>query len=200
MKILNKTHWRTDHLRAFATRVAQDELDPAKRRRIRITFDYTRGRGNSYSSGHATIGGYYCTVRLPHQDRATPSRVDLAYVLAHEFAHLRGVNRREMRGAVRYSRIAGNREFYAWAQELPLERNPQTVPLPATPETKAAKLQARREKRWASAERLATQWARRAVLAQRKAKRWAQRARAFRKALDRVAAATPPPAITGEGA
>lgn len=68
MKVINKTHWDTVQLKAILQRVAKMELEPDKRRKVVVTVSYTGTRSNS-SSGHATIGGRYCTIRIPKGPR-----------------------------------------------------------------------------------------------------------------------------------
>lgn len=63
MKVINKTVWRTDQLRAILQRAAEQELEPAKRKTLVVTVEYTRG---GYSSGCAYLGGRHATVRIRH--------------------------------------------------------------------------------------------------------------------------------------
>lgn len=118
MRIINETHWRTDHLRAFISRVAQDELNPKQRKRLVITVVYTRGRHHS-SSGYAYYHSNIARVRLPSEG---PDKIDFAHVIAHELAHTRGMKHRAMTGDPRYDRMPRTREIYAWAADLPLEK------------------------------------------------------------------------------
>ncbi len=132
MKITNKTHWQTAHLRAFLSRIAAEELSASQRARLRFTFQYTRKTGSRYSSGYA-CGGRIAQVNL---SKHTPCKLDLARVIAHELAHVRGMSHRTMKGDPRYDRDAQGklqpgeimcpraREIYAWAEALPLEVKP----------------------------------------------------------------------------
>lgn len=63
MKIVNHTVWRTDHLRAIFQRAAEQELEPAHRKLVRVKVIYTRG---GWSSGCAWIGGRNAIIRLRH--------------------------------------------------------------------------------------------------------------------------------------
>lgn len=120
MKITNQTHWRTDHLKAFVNRVAQDELDPEKRKSFRVYFTYARGHG--FSSGHAPYHGNRIHIRLSSGNNGKlPSKTDLAMVIAHEIAHSRGMHHWQMQGG-RYNRRGDYKERYAWAELLPLEK------------------------------------------------------------------------------
>jgi signal recognition particle subunit SEC65 len=116
MKIINQTRYRTDHLRAFVRRIAEDELSPKKRKVAEITFVRAANSGG-WSSGHASLGGRRMKVRIP----ASAKKIDLAMVIAHEMAHLRGMNHKQMRGNHHYHRLPATNELYAWAEELPLE-------------------------------------------------------------------------------
>jgi len=64
MKIINKTHWRTDHLKAILRIAAEVELEPAKRKRLTVEVTYT-GTRRGGSSGCAVIGGTWARVRIP---------------------------------------------------------------------------------------------------------------------------------------
>lgn len=123
MKVRNRTHWRTDHIRAFLLRIAKDELEGhwAGAKGIHVDVVYTRpGRNRAgYSSGCATIGGVCMMIRIAKE---TPDLIDFAHVIAHEMAHLRGVRHNAMRDYSRYMRVGNWRELYAWAKEMPLER------------------------------------------------------------------------------
>lgn len=147
MKIINKTRWTTAHLRAFASRVAREELGVSKRRWIVITFEHRRGPRGSYgSSGRAWIGGTHATVRLPSPEsmaklspeRQRFSRTDLASCIAHEMAHLRGLDgERDMRSSTRYGRAKGRDRLYAWALYMRLEPKAARTNPKASPAEKA---------------------------------------------------------------
>ena len=137
MKITNRTHWQTAQLRAIISRVAQDELDPPHRKRLRaeVTYNKARGQGGC-CSGWAPYHGNFVRLMVPSD---TVDRVDFAHLVAHEMAHSRGLHHRDMKTR-RYSRKAeGWREYYAWAAELPLERKALKAK-PAPMERSTAKL------------------------------------------------------------
>jgi hypothetical protein len=126
MKIINHTHYKTLHLRAFVTRVARlEEISPAKLKLLTVTFNYGRagewrrqqGFGGT-TSGRAVVGGTRMTIYV---QKSGVDRIDLAHTLAHEFAHIRGLEHAQMRGRTAYYRINNWRELYAWAEQLPLE-------------------------------------------------------------------------------
>ena len=64
MKIINKTHWRTDHLKAILQKAAVVELEPAKRRKLVVEVTYT-GKRHGGASGCAFVGGNWARVRIP---------------------------------------------------------------------------------------------------------------------------------------
>ena len=168
MKIINKTKWKTAHLRAIAARVLREEIeDPEKRRRIRLTIRPSRKR----CSGLAAIGGCWTIVRLPNPAPGKvyePSlQVKFAYMCAHEFAHNRGMkDERQMRAGARYGWRDSDRwkTIFGWAAAMPLEaQGPKRVDRP----TADSKLLA--------TEKLLQTWARKLKLAQTKIKKYKTR-------------------------
>lgn len=120
IKITNRTHWQTKHLRAFAVRAANQILDDGTKPHLTIEFSYNRGGTRHDScSGRAWIGGSHARVMVPS---GSIDKTDLASVIAHELAHCRGVTHAQMRGASLYRRVGNWREHYAWAETLPLEK------------------------------------------------------------------------------
>jgi hypothetical protein len=123
MQIRNGTHWRTDQLRQIVARVAADELEVGKRRSTIVVIGYNRAAGHhTYSSGHAPYGGSIIYVNIPS---GAVNSIDFAMVVAHEFAHSRGLHHRDvaMFGNPRYHRVAEHtNRIYAWAAEMPIEK------------------------------------------------------------------------------
>ena len=132
MKIINRTIWRTDHLKAILQKAAEIELEPAKRKVLVVTVSYTRGH---YSSGCAYLGGRHATVRIQHPESrsrriaAQPSPeqkqelvIHFASVAAHEFAHIRGADHQTM--SAKYKWTGSWREYVAWAADMSLEPKP----------------------------------------------------------------------------
>jgi|SRR5215471_1315517 len=120
MKIINKTKWRTDHLRAFVTRIARMELDADHRKHCVMTI--VSSRRPTYISGYASIGGYTSKVRIPTEN---VDKARMCAVIAHELAHNRGMRgEHSMRKANTIYSNRGHRyqEFYAWAYDMPLEK------------------------------------------------------------------------------
>jgi hypothetical protein len=175
MRVSNQTPWRTDHLKAIAKRVAETELDPATRSRFLLRFRLGRQRPSGSCSGRAPIGGSRIQVNVPprHVDH-----VDLAFVIAHEMAHARGVTHSQMRGSPRYRRLEGTRAIYAWAAEMPLERQLVRAK-PTTDERRAVKLERARA--------MLAKWQRRQKSAAGYVKRWSARVRRL-EGLERLAA------------
>mgnify|MGYP001617400304 CR=1 FL=1 len=144
MKIKNVTHWRSDHLRAIVARVAQDEVEPRKRAGFTVRVKYNRGGSSRAScSGHAAYYGSSITVMVPS---GAVDRADLAMVMAHEFAHARGM-RHNVMGGSRYNRVGDWRVRYGGAEALPLERKPVKAKVPVSGEWKAEQI-LQRLKRW----------------------------------------------------
>jgi len=124
MKIENRTHWDTAHLTAFIKRVAAEELDPARRKALKVNFQYNRQTDNGSCSGRASCPGHHAIIMLP---RKTVDRIDLAHVIAHELAHTRGMEHRQMTNNPTYNRVGNWREIYAWAEGLSLDRKQPKV-------------------------------------------------------------------------
>jgi len=64
MRVINKTHWRTDQLRAILQKATEIELEPAKRKQLVVEVTYT-GTRRGGSSGCAFVGGTWARVRIP---------------------------------------------------------------------------------------------------------------------------------------
>lgn len=193
MKITNRTKWRTDHLRAFITRVAQDELDARDRKRVHVEVVYNRaGKAHSYVSGHAYVGkkgeaGFVARSMVIKVGAWSIDRIDLAITIAHEMAHLRGLGHWDMRQSPRYTRVSGNEVgssavHYIWALDLPME--PQPTPVrPALADRRAARLE--------HATRMVAKWTQKELAARRRLMTWRVRMVRMERAIA-VAAQAPP--------
>lgn len=143
MKIVNKTCYETADLRAFVSRIAQDELDPSLRKIVTVEIVPSRNCTGS-SSGHAFPKRHLCRVRIctTASQLTDWQRIDFAAVIAHELAHLRGMpggraSEIKMRRSIKYGRPKTEaererqRELYAWALDLPLrKKQPKKKKLP----------------------------------------------------------------------
>lgn len=193
VRIVNRTAYRTPHLRAILERVARDELNPEEVSRVTVTVEHgRRPRGvpdtQAYgSSGHATLGGTRAALRI---DPVCPDLVDFAHVAAHEMAHLRGMTHRDMRPGTRWRRGPLTGVRYAWAAAYPMGRRAVRPPRPALdPAAIAAR---RRAVRADHAVRQVTTWTRKLRLATTKLRIWRRRADAAVRARDRTAATAAP--------
>lgn len=115
MKIVNETRYETAALRELTRRVAAEELDPAKRRRMVVRFhESVRGITKDRWLGYcASLGGDRISIVLP----ANPAKADVektAHVLAHEFAHARGMRHSDMRNNPRYAWVY--RDALTWRE------------------------------------------------------------------------------------
>lgn len=105
MRITNKTKYESAPLIELARRVAEVELDPEKRKVMRVDFVQTvRGisKGGYVGLCHR-IGGNHVDIIVP----ANPKKVSAAHiaaVLAHEYAHARGMRHRGPNGMGRNPR------------------------------------------------------------------------------------------------
>ena len=121
MKIINKTHWQTKHIRKFLAKAARlEDRTRQDLKRLTVTVVHTRERftGDNCSSGWASYDGRIMRIRIA---KINPDKIDLAHVCVHEFAHSRGLRHRQMNNA-HYRRIGNYKEIHAWGEGLPLDR------------------------------------------------------------------------------
>ena len=130
MRLSNSTCYSTRDLKKIFTRIANQELDPEKAKRVYFDIVYSKGS----HSGYATVGGTRSTIRLPKP----PFKLDhaqVALVIAHEMAHLRGLHHGASFHCARYSWTHGDyKTFYAWAHEYPISvrvPKPKAIVAPA---------------------------------------------------------------------
>jgi hypothetical protein len=207
MKVDNKTDWRTDQLKAIIMRVAKEELDPKKAKRVTIQVYYTKRRarvvikkdaeGNVLrddsghpihhriyedhgSCGYAYLRGFWCRVGL---GRDTVDKPDFAKVVAHEFAHLRGMRHGAAMNCKRYKRVPGYRDFYAWANDMPLEKKPKKE------KPKGMEL---REQKLHQAEQQVKVWEKRIKRAETWLRKWKKKVTYHKRQLRVAAAKTKP--------
>lgn len=157
MRLVNQTIYNTRDLKKFFTRIAKVELEPEKSKRVLFRVVYShRGR----HSGCASLGGCHGTVRLPKPPHAI-KMPSLAMVIAHEMAHLRGMDHNRMRGAARYSWDYGR--IYDWAGaytigiKSPKAKPPKTVVV-NTKLVHAQKMLAQNKTKLKRAETLVKKW------------------------------------------
>jgi hypothetical protein len=161
VKIINRTHFRTDDLRRIISRVASTELEAWKRKRMVVGIGYCRKKGEA--SGCAPIGGSECMVRINKHD---PDPAAFALVVRHEFRHCNGWTHQRMKAF--YSEEDVKR--YHWAHDLGIRRlEPKRKARPDA----GAKL--------AHAERMLQQAITRQKRATTIAKKWAAKVRYYSK-------------------
>lgn len=138
MRINNLTNIRSEDLRAIVKRVAEFELEPRSRAGVTV---HVVLRGARKSKAHAARWAGYtrrtvgplapglrfnqAIIRVGPKSGAT----EVAMLLAHEFAELRGLDHRAMRSQGYF--LQYRRERFGWAAELPLrpkEKAPPTAP------------------------------------------------------------------------
>lgn len=212
MKIINKTEWRTDQLKAIIDRVAKAELDPEVRKKFVVRIISAR---TASCSGYAYYHSNEITVRLlpPKQTlrrfeqevtkrEITPEGNErvwfgkgkyvrktiengvnkpwFACVVAHEMAHARGMRHRQMLGAARYTfrgvkeGATTYRDYYAWANDYPVEPKPAKAKVEKPAEVVALK-------DYEHAKAKAAEWSRKLSTARRKAREWKAKARYYEK-------------------
>jgi hypothetical protein len=113
-RIANETDYQTKHLRKFVTEVAKQFLDLDGRIRF-IRF----APAKKFISGWAVYHGANMGITLPNKGA---NKRRLAFVLAHEMAHWRGMSHSQMKHNPRYDQnVDGYLDRYSWADALPLE-------------------------------------------------------------------------------
>jgi hypothetical protein len=132
VKLLNKTCYSTRDLKKIFTRIANEELQPEKAKRVRFKIVYSKqGR----HTGCAFVGGTHGTIRLPKP----PHKLDMAQValvIGHEIGHLRGLKHGAAMHCGRYSWTHGDyRTFYAWANDITIAVKTAPTKPPAPPKT-----------------------------------------------------------------
>ncbi len=179
MRITNHTHYSTRDLRAYITRVCEDEGLGAERRRfLNVTIQY----GRHHVGGYASIGGSRMTLRLP---KTVEKRAEFAHIIRHEVGHLLGLRHRSMRGA-RYGWREGWRAFEGWTETQPLTvKTPVVKPRLVGADADAVKLDAARAK--------VAAWNRAVKRAQTFARKWTRKARYYERKLAAARAAKETP-------
>lgn len=131
MRVINKTGWRTDHLRAFARAVADRTLDAKHRKTLLVEFRSSRSRGVAGYAYYNLVwdrrNGWhrYARITVPTGKKLAPNKRALVSVLEHEMLHTIGQKHpgdhgnHTMRGHYDDQTLAAER--LAWAETLPLE-------------------------------------------------------------------------------
>lgn len=145
MKIENKTHWDTKQLRAIIQRVAENELEPAARRKLQIVITYNRQKDGGSCSGLGSLTRPWIKLMVPSQ---VIDHVDFAHTAAHEMAHTRGMQHHQMTKNPLYSRVGDWRERYAWAEGMPIEKEQAKAKLKPDVQTSRYLNVLTREKAW----------------------------------------------------
>jgi len=122
IKIKNETAWRTDHIRRFIIRCANDVL--TDNRELSILVIYRKGlEPKDQSAGYAWYNSGAVVLKLPRGDQI--DKVQFAKLVGHELGHCRGIRHRAMKGNPAFSYQGDYRRYYAWANDLPLEKRRQ---------------------------------------------------------------------------
>ncbi|MFA5366113.1 MAG: M57 family metalloprotease, partial [Candidatus Bathyarchaeia archaeon] len=111
MKITNKTDLQNDQLSCFIREVAKREMVNLKGSVFHVV--YRRG-GRNGIAGYAYYGlPARVTLKIPKDFQL--DKVELAYVIAHEFCHTQGLRHNQMKNAV-YSRRYADKNNIDWRQ------------------------------------------------------------------------------------
>lgn len=126
MKLVNKTKWRTDDLRAIIKRVIQQiekyGFDATCRKRLRLTI--VPARQQKGCSGYAYVFGRNARVMIPTKANELDAKIKIgfAHVIAHECAHIMGhIGERWMRAHPVWGRIS-REKYWSWAAEMPIRK------------------------------------------------------------------------------
>lgn len=173
----NKTRWNSADLVRLVLAVAEEE---GHDRQVRLTVSYRRSRGVGWVSGIAACPGTFVRISLPRFVVEVP---EVAFVIAHEIAHNRGIDHAGMKGT-RWERYVPDywREVYGgfvlrWegAEACPSDkdyfRTPEGSRLAQKRRALAAARRAKAKQAEARARMLANLERAREILAQRRKER-----------------------------
>jgi hypothetical protein len=183
MRVDNKTKWDSKHIEAFVRRVAVEEYEPARLKlmkievrtgkRSRVSQDMYPG----YVSGYAYYNRNFMRLNVPVD---TIDRIDLCHVIAHEFAHCRGLKHGAAMNSSRYRRIGNWRERYAWAETVPLERKAEPKKMKPDDNLKLSHALSK-----------AAEWERKVKAATTHLKRWQRKVKYYDTKMKKAAASSP---------
>lgn len=191
----NKTHWRTEHVKAFIYKIGRDEgftNSQVSSLKFEIYYGIPGGFG---CLGKAVLGtspkyhGLWMALSLPREGEI--DMVRFAQTIAHEWGHIKGIPHNEMIGSIRFhykpapgqaqeEYDAKSREYYGWARNWKIE--PMIVSLPDHVVQKVKQ----RAQRLAYAEAQAKRTATRIKRLQTALKRWERRIRSYKKTVPQM--------------
>jgi len=128
MKLINETDFDSQHLKAFVRKVAEiEELTPDEVKKLVVKARY-RKRGSRWEDDCPNGCGSYGVWRftLSFCKDATPDRRKLAKMIAVMLAFNQNVRYKALKGGSHYGWKAGWEQEWAWANEMPLEKNQKT--------------------------------------------------------------------------
>ena len=134
MKVRNKTRYFTADLRRLIGAVASIELEPSKKRWLRVDVLQDRG-SRHWVRGYAAFNSQAITIKV--SGKSAPDPVAFAYVVAHELAHaFKGMRHRDMRGTRYKLPWEEMRRIYGWAAGYTIRVKPEPAkrPKPGAPE------------------------------------------------------------------
>ncbi len=130
MKMHNQTHYNTRDLWMIAYRVVMQLYSRKVMKSVELTVVYSTHRRSDSCSGYAFHNTPWSPViRVPRNGFDAYSKLDFAFVVAHEVAHASiGEHHKEMRGGYLDDRKKGHEKF-AWAAKMPIRGgDPITIP------------------------------------------------------------------------
>lgn len=183
MKLINKTNLRIDQLRKFIREAARREMVPLRHATITVIYRRISCRG-TYIGGRAYLG-MPPRIKIKIPKNIPVDKVELGQVISHELAHAQGLRHKQMKNAI-YSRRYANkygtdwRQFYGWANDLPLERKPVEEKIkPAPDQTIRLKLD--------KCLKMVNKWYTKARISQVLLKKWEQKSHYYERQLKQIA-------------
>jgi hypothetical protein len=177
MNIVNKTRVNAKQLGALIRAVAVEELwtpDDIEQLRIRVVYRRrTYGRPDNHPGGYAYYDSYRMCLKFVRG--VQPDPVGTAKTIAHELAHCKNVQHRNMNNN-RYGWKPGWRETWAWVVKYPLEMLPDRETVKPSKSEKASKDIERCQK-------ALEDWQRKAKLAATKLRKWKRKLDYYEKKL-----------------
>lgn len=188
LKIVNRTHYSWQSLRAFLSAAILADGDPE--RAYTVTVTSIRRRGGWWTSGYAYYHSGTVRLRLPTRDASgnllavLPERSlrDAAVTTVHELMHCRGLRHRDMPAGMK--RCGGSDYPTPWLHDGLQIVAGKTQPAEhaaaagQTPEDRRAALLRRREEKAAA---MLARWQRRLRLARTKVRRYSLSVRRYER-------------------
>ncbi len=123
MRLINKTNLNTMKLKSFVRQIALFEKMTSQDIKKLVINAIHRRKGKNWKDEYVTGYAYYGkpVMCLKFVKDVMPDKVQMAKTVAHELAHTQGVYHGKAMNNSQYGWKKGWQEYWAWANELPLE-------------------------------------------------------------------------------